>query len=197
MRFEPQIASLFVFLCVSSRLKSPPENKWRQTVKSDSFVGSDSEAESLPSHTKKQQWTRSIGAVMSPFFKLTGVNRVFFFENHCLASLCLRSPIGCEVMWHLNRTFGLKLRYKKVHVTTFIVNILTYFWNYLEKAFEKKIQASHLFWIRAITCEYVFPRTVSPFTFTSLSPAQARAHAHTHRITIISICIICTVLFGL
>lgn len=36
---------------------------------------------------------------------------------------------------------------------------------------------SYLFWMREITCEYVFPRTLSPFTFTSRSPAE---HTHTH-----------------
>ncbi len=33
---------------------------------------------------------------------------------------------------------------------------------------------SYLFWMSAITCEYVFPRTLSPFTFTSRSPAKHR-----------------------
>lgn len=28
----------------------------------------------------------------------------------------------------------------------------------------------YLFWMRAITCEYVFPKMLSPFTFTSRSP---------------------------
>lgn len=30
--------------------------------------------------------------------------------------------------------------------------------------------AAHLFWIRPMTWEYVFPTTLSPFTFTSRSP---------------------------
>lgn len=29
---------------------------------------------------------------------------------------------------------------------------------------------THLFWIRPMTWEYVFPMTLSPFTFTSRSP---------------------------
>lgn len=31
---------------------------------------------------------------------------------------------------------------------------------------------AHLFWMSAITCEYVFPRTLSPLTFTSRSPGE-------------------------
>lgn len=31
---------------------------------------------------------------------------------------------------------------------------------------------SHLFWIKAMTWEYVFPMMLSPFTFTIRSPAQ-------------------------
>lgn len=39
-----------------------------------------------------------------------------------------------------------------------------------------KVLRSYLFWMRAITCEYVFPRTLSPFTFTSRSPAKQTSY---------------------
>lgn len=35
---------------------------------------------------------------------------------------------------------------------------------------EGRRSAAHLFWIRPMTWEYVFPMTLSPFTFTSRSP---------------------------
>lgn len=37
---------------------------------------------------------------------------------------------------------------------------------------------SYLFWMRAITCEYVFPRILSPFTFTSRSPVNTAQFYH-------------------
>lgn len=51
------------------------------------------------------------------------------------------------------------------------------------------MKTSHLFWIRAMTCEYVFPRTVSPFTFTSLSPASAQRQMYINKQIIIIIII--------